>query len=330
MLSMVHRANGMLREDRLPARADELVLEPDGSERFSQIFEFLHDLCTTALAGSAGGDNQEAIGEGEPVEAEAAADVELQLYHSDLLELGFEVSEADEWIERLTVVRMLDASGTIQNPWMFEDPDNRGDLPISLGLDAFRAEIHAQLSARFDRWRRARLRLPDDIWDALPLTAAERDALEQNLVFNGHIDTSRCIVDRNALQALTPDTFDVTLPLYRHRGVILAALQGVVATGRGRYLRVGPEELRPLADRCIAVNAHAALSAADLDWRGRLGSALLEQIDSERPPIDLGPTFSSAQLERIWGLLRQIDAEAARFRLTDVLMAIRDRGILTT
>ena len=43
-------ANGILREDRFPVRAQDLLLEPDGSERFGQIFDFLYDLYTTALA----------------------------------------------------------------------------------------------------------------------------------------------------------------------------------------------------------------------------------------------------------------------------------------
>jgi hypothetical protein len=42
--------DGILREDQFPARAEDLVLEPDGSAQFGQIFDFLHDLYTAAAA----------------------------------------------------------------------------------------------------------------------------------------------------------------------------------------------------------------------------------------------------------------------------------------
>ena len=345
-------ANGMLREEQLPARAEEWALEPDGSEKFRRIFDFLHELYIKSLSESAdaavetevheeqaletevddeaeegyetSGDAQTDTEEQEYVEPEADPDVELQLYHSDLLQVGFSVPEADEWIERLTVVRVLDASGMVQEPWMFEDPENFDYIPFSVGLDSFRGEIHAELIARRDRWRGAPLKLPEDIWDGLPLSVAEREALQQNLVFNGHIDAERRIVDRKAVQALTPDTFDLALPLYRHRRLILSALQAVVAEYRDNYLTVGPEELRPLADKFIAIQAHKALSTDYLDARGHLSTALLAEIDSERPALDLGPTFSSAQVERIWSLLKQIHTEASKFKLTDAALASID------
>ena len=51
---LIHRGvldtNGILQEERLPVRAEDLVLEPDGSERFGQIFDFLHGLYTAAVS----------------------------------------------------------------------------------------------------------------------------------------------------------------------------------------------------------------------------------------------------------------------------------------
>ncbi|MGA2411667.1 MAG: Tc toxin subunit A, partial [Candidatus Binataceae bacterium] len=184
---------GVLRDGGLPARAEALVLEPDGSARFAQIFAFLHDLYIATAeesAESAGEDGasgqQFQADSGE--EDDPSQEVELQLFPSDLIKLGFEVSEADEWIERLTFLGMLDASGTVLNSSAFADPANRGDLRISVGLDTYRAEIYAWLAARCDRWLGARLTLPDGIWDGLPLSLAELEALEQNLAFNGYID----------------------------------------------------------------------------------------------------------------------------------------------
>ena len=157
------------------------------------------------------------------------------------------------------------------------------------------------------------------------MTAAEREALEQNLVFNGHIDTARRIVDRKVLESLTPDTFDMALQFYRHRRLILGALQQVVKSSRENYLRVAPDDLRPLADRLIAIDAHGRLTAAYvLDGRKRLTREVLTQIDGEQPPVDLGPAYSSAQAQRIWSLLQQVNTEASRFRLTDAALASID------
>ena len=48
--------------------------------------------------------------------------MQLNLYPSDLLNLGFSVAEADEWIERLAFVGLLDASGMVQALSIFGDP----------------------------------------------------------------------------------------------------------------------------------------------------------------------------------------------------------------
>ena len=380
-------ASGMLRAEQFPPRAEDLVLEPDGTARFAQIFDFLNGLYTAALSAPAGTEQQAQGGEGAaaapgvkaseeevvddgahdagpdaedqpaqedaveqldadtyitgdatsetavgtvdeqeavdggPGEAPASTDVELHLYPSDLLKLGFAVAEADEWIERLSFLRILDSAGMVPDPSIFADPANRGDIRISVGLDTFRAEIHDWLAARLDRWLNATLKLPDSIWDPLPLTAPERASLEQNLIFNDHIDNARCIADRRALAALTPDTFDLALQFYRHRGSILHALQALVESSRQNYLSVTPDDLRHVADKFVASDIHQTLSAAYLDGQMRLAADVLAQIDAEQPPFDLGSLYSAAQGRRVWTLLQQINTDAGKFRLTDAALA---------
>jgi hypothetical protein len=370
---------GILRDEALPARPEQLVIERDVSAQFGQIFDFLADLRASATseieATGEGEDDSAAWGDEEVLAAQAdesgeqdgfaleseddaerdvdaggededagldsadvgpdeafeesedasLAAVELQLYPSDLLKLGFEPAEADELFERLYFLGVLDASGMVLDPDAFSDTSMREQFASSRGLDTFRNEIHALLTARCARFRSAALRLPDSIWDELPLTLAEREALEQNLVFNGHIDAARSIVDRKVLSALTPDTFDLTLPLYRHRRAILSALKEVVRAAREEYLTVGVDELRELADRCVAVQAQQALAAAGvLDERGRLTAAVLPEIASEVAPFDLAGSYSEPQLGQIWDLLRQVAEESGAFRLTEAALATVD------
>jgi len=338
-------ANGILLEDQLPVRAEDLVLEPEGSAEFGQIFDFLNDLYTTALSESSGTGEQQTAGDGSDgsvadntgasdqqaaqqdavdggaSQADPSADVELHLYPSDLLKLGFAIPEADEWIERLTFLRVLDATGMVQDPSIFADPASRDSVQISVGLNSFCGEIHAWLSQRRDRWLSAILKLPDGIWDALPLSAAERGDLEQNLIFNDHIDAARRILDRQALEELTPDTFDLGLEFHRHCRLILNALQQVVSSSRANYLMVGSDNLRPLADKFVAADIHKRLSAAYLDGQMRLSYELVAEIDHEQPPFDLGSAYSTAQGQSVWNLLQQIHTEASKFRLTDAALA---------
>ncbi len=405
---------GVLQEGQLPARPEDLTLEPDGSDRFAQIFAFLNKEYTTALAqeaavsaaqqaqpsgqdsapagasanqtsqdGSgikASGDQSSGNGSGvdasadqssgdgssvdaspdqpsadgssadasgdqtsqidssqngadvqEPQQtaqgnnASAASDVEIYLYHSDLLKLGFSLSEVDEWIERLTYLGLLDGTGMVKDPSLFSDPANLDSIRISAGVDAFRQEIHGWLAGRRDRWLDATLTLPGDIWDATPLTAAERQSLEQNLVFNHYIDAARGISDRKAVETLTPDTFDLALQFYRHRGSILDALRGVVANARQTYLTVSADDLRPLADKFAAADVHRLLSAGYLDDQMRLNAAAIAAIGQDTPPLDLGPTYSAAQTQQVWSLLQQVNTDAGKFRLTDT--AVTSAGI---
>ena len=356
-------ASGVFREDQLPLKAEDLILEPDGTTQFAQIFDLLSSLytaaysqATTARAAAAmaddtaatdtvtdttadntsaadvGADDTSADDTGtddagaddvdaESEQADLTADIELHLFPSDLLKLGFTASEAGEWIERLTFLHMLDGSGMVQDPALFSDSANRETIAISVGLNAFNKEIYADLAARRDRWLNATLTLPTDIWGTLNLTSAERDCLEQNLIFNGHIDAARRIVDRRVLQSLTPDTFDVALQYYRHRRPILNALQSVVAASRTNSLVVRPDDLRPLANRFIGVDVHDLLAATYLDAQGRLNPAVLAEIDVTESPLDLGSAYSAPQSQLIWTLLQQINTEASKFRLTDAALA---------
>ena len=282
------------------------------------------DLLASATAEEAPADESESSAADQAPPAEPTQ-VELSLYPADLLSLGFTALEADEQLVRLMFLGVLEPTGIVRDPAWFADVAHRNSIPAQLGLDEFRTEIHALLAELLGRWQRAALQLPQDIWDGLPLTIAEREALEQNLVFNGYIDAQRRIVDKTKLAALTAETFDLTLPLYRHRRAILAALQGVVTTAREQYLYVGVDELRTLTDRIVGIQAHRALASASvLDERGRIRAEVLAQIDSETPPFELGALYSDATQQQLWALLRQVTEESKAFRLTDAALASVD------
>jgi hypothetical protein len=404
-------ANGVLLEEKLPLSADDLVLETDGTAQFSQIFNFLNDSYTTALAGAtqAAADASAAAADQTPDDsvdesdstddsvsddsgsvaaddtdtsddsstatdtdttddsdtsddtdtsdatdtsadgtgddsstdedssmddsaapvaaappADPSADIVLNLYPSDLLKLGFSVSDANEWIERLTFLRIIDSSGMVQNPAQFSDPTNLDTIPISVGINAFSGKIYKWLEDRRNKWHSATVTLPSGIWDQLPLSTAERDGLQQNLIFNHHIDATNRILDCQGLAALTPDTFDLALPFYRHRRRILSAMQDVVTAASQQYLTVAPADLQPLADQFAASDIHAALSDEYLDEQGRLTSELLADIDNEQPPFEIGAWYSSAQSLSVWNLLQQINSDDAKYKLTDTALATVD------
>src|SRR5262249_33591121 len=150
--------------------------------------------------------DSQAAGADTSSEAPGTPDIEINLYPSDLLKLGFTLDDAAEWIERLTFVGVLDDSGMVRDPTLFSDPENRDSIRISAGLGAYPAEFPGWLAGQRNRWLDAALTWPDDIWDDRPLPPAQADSLEQNLAFNHHIDSRRAIADRKALQALKPDT----------------------------------------------------------------------------------------------------------------------------
>lgn len=412
-------ASGMLVEDKLPLRPEDLVLETDGAAQFGQIFNYLQGLYTAALAqvsaamadastdqsdldqsdsdtaddstqnsadastdagddtgtaddsgvndtsasdndqggvddadtandtttdNSSSSDDSSSADEADTTNdssttddadstddsstadmaaatSDPSSDIELHLYPSDLLKLGFSTSDATEWIDRLTFLQILDDSGLVQNPSLFSDPANLDTINLSVGLNSFSSEVYAVLEARRNSWHSATVTLPDGLWDPLPLSNAERDGLQQNLVFNHHIDASNRIVDPEGLAALTPDAFDLSLPFYRHRRLILSALQGVVASARQQSLTVTPDDLRPLADKFAASDIHEALSSAYLDAQGRLNAEILVDIDNEQPPFEIGSWYSAAQSQSVWSLLQQIDSDASKFRLTDAALA---------
>lgn len=298
---------GLLHEAALPARPEDLELEPDFSDRIGPVFDLLH------------GHYQDAIDQGS-----APEDVHLSLYPSDLLPLGFDSGEADEFVARLTFLGTLDAKGDIVDSSFFADAGNREALHSSVGLDDFRAEIHAALAAQEASWLGTPLTLPGDIWAALPISDGDRHALEQNLSFNGHIDAKRRIVDRRALLALTADRLDLALPFYRYRKQILAALQDFAATARAGLLTIAPDQLRPVADHMVAVTAHAALADTQLDADGRPSAGLRALLGSAQPAIRLDANLSATQLAQIWTLLRQIVADAGPYKLTDAALASID------
>ncbi len=256
--------------------------------------------------------------------ADPSADIILNLYPSDLLKLGFSVADANEWIERLTFLQIIDSSGMVQDPSQFSDPNNVGNIPITVGINSFSGEIYKWLEARRDKWHSATVTLPSGIWDPLPLSNAERDNLQQNLIFNRHIDTTNRILDCQGLAALTPDTFDLALPFYRHRRLILIAMQDVVTAASQQYLTVAPADLQPLTDKFAAIDIHSALSDEYLDEQGRLTPEILADIANEQPPFEIGSWYTSAQSLSVWNLLQQINADTNKYKLTDAALATVD------
>ncbi len=258
--------------------------------------------------------NEDVTQPATPVDPHAR--IELQLHESDLIDLGFDEAETDEWIDRLVALRLIDGSGSVTHPWIFSDTENLPHLRTAWGLDEARAEIVAVLSRQRDGWQNAPLRLPTDLWAELPFSESEIEALEQNLTLNGHIDAQRRIVDKHALGQHTPDTFNLSLQFLRHHRAILATCQRYIAAQRERALRVGLEELRQFADAFIARDIHRAL-AADLDDDSRLRPEVRAVIESDQPAIDLGPNYAPEQQQRVWTLLQQVEAEASPYLLTD-------------
>lgn len=296
---------GVLRDDRLPERAEDLVIETDWGARTGPVLALLKTLRDDATARD-------------------PEDDALALFPVDLAGLGFERAEADELIEHLTFLELLDESGAVTVPDVFDDLDDPAELRLGLGLHDHRAAIHEFLAEQRDRWLAEPLRLPDDLWAELPLTDGEREALEQNLAFNGHIDGERRILDRAGLLARTPDDFDLALPFYRHRRKILAALQGFVAAARTSALTLDADRLRPLADRLVAASVHAALSGTSLDADGRPNARMREFLGGERRVLDVGPLASIPHIAPITDLLRRVVGESEAFRLTEAALAAVD------
>jgi hypothetical protein len=321
-------AKGVLIDGGLPARVEDLVLESDESDRFGTIFDLLHEMFTAAADALAPDttqqDDSESAGtedSGDQADSDPEQDVELHLFPSDLQTLGLAESEAGEWIDRLVYLGILDASGMVLYPSVFADLDNRDRLLVSSGINLYRADIYSWLVARRDHFLSTKLTLPEEVWDGLKLSDAERDALEHNLVFNGYIDPARQVVEKIALASLTANTFNLAPAFWRQSRAILAALQAALAAHRANLLGLSADSLRPLADRFAARNAHASLSVDFLDEHGRPTAALLAVIDAEQPPLDVVPEFPATQQAQIWSLLRQIHDEAGAFRLTDAALA---------
>ena len=391
-------ANGMLLEDQFPLTPDGMVLEPEGSAQFGQIFDFLSSEYAVAVAqltpaqdqtddgsdqtaddsdgtdqetaddtvqaegaapgqqtvddavqpdadtadqetaddtsqdqadsqdqstsdDTSAGDTSQDDGASAADQAPDTADIEIQLFNSDLLNLGFTLADADEWIARLTFLQVLDSSGSVLAPSLFSDPANRDNIKISVGFDTFRTQIYTWLAGRRDAWLNAELTLPDDIWDPLSLTDAEKQDLQQNLIFNGYIDTARKIADRTALAALTSERFELALEFRRQRRPILDALQAVVTSARENLLTVTPDNLRPLADQFAASDVLQTVSAACLDSQMCLTPSVIAEIANEQPPFELDPPYSAAQAQSVWNLLQDINSEAGTFQLTDTALA---------
>jgi len=305
-------------EDLAPEDASDDEAFEDGEELEDD--EELAD--DEELEAEADGGTEDLVDEEEPAEDEALAEDEvdaapaLMLYPSDLIQLGFEPAEADEVVERLTFQGVLDSNGAVRDPAFFADAANRELFSASTELVAFAKEIHERLRELQVRWEHAKLSVPTDAWDALPLTLAEKEALDQNLVFNGYLDSARRIVSWKTILALTPDTFALTLPLSRHRRAILAVLQDLVSGAKAGFLSVEPQFLQPVTDRIVALSIHRLLTGNWLDARGRI-NVPLESLASEASPLELGIGYSSVQHERVWKLLRDVAQEMSRFRLTD-------------
>jgi hypothetical protein len=283
---------GILLEERFPQSAELFQLETDFSTHRDDLFMIIHDLLVDGMEIDSDemGDDQDdeeldeeemlddEMDEGIDIDDEMIDDdgmdeeetskprpsavelVELSIYPSDLEVItDLLEKERDELYDNLIFNGYIDEEGTVLKPQFFIADDNVDNFETNSGLTAYSRQIFNLILSHIHPFNQAELKLDKEVFSDLPLKAFEIDNLIENLKFNDYINADQLLLDKNALLATTPETFNLAIAFYPLRRQILKAIQAVIREFKLSFYTLNKDLFAETADDIVSHQVYQQL-----------------------------------------------------------------------
>ncbi|XOF34642.1 MAG: hemopexin repeat-containing protein [Candidatus Electrothrix sp. YB6] len=288
------------------SESDQFSLEYDFSEVQDEVFDLFHGIYQENA------DQQ-------------AEEIEIQVFKSDLKELGLAEPEAKELYDTLIFNGYIDEQGYAQDVEMFSEPGNADAMQLSVGLNDLDRHVLHHLTMQLEKFEASRVMISKQMFESLELKPVALDDLMTNLRMNRYIDEDNYLTDKVRIIRETPATLELALQFYPHRRAICQALQDAVADDKANYLKVDKAVLRKIADKAVSRWVYE-----DLQENWLQGHQILPEAGSffreeeNKAEFSLRPYFDKAKSDIVFTHLMGIITYADTYTLTETALSSLD------
>ncbi|MEM9003400.1 MAG: hemopexin repeat-containing protein [Cyanobacteria bacterium P01_F01_bin.86] len=290
-----------LRDRQLPLLAD-FMLEYDFSELQASIFDLFYQVYQEDAAGR----------------LDASDTIEVQVFKSDLEELGLTEAEARQLYDDLIYNGYIDEQGFAQDVELFSDTSGASNFILTTGLANLARPVYDLLQQQLDKFEASRVQISEQLFADLDLPAHELPELIRNLQMNRYLDEHRFIQDKLRLVDESPKTMNLALQFYPHREAIFAVLKTAIATDQDTWLKLDQTKLGKIAAAAVSRWIIADLQGTYLQGQQLLPSAAtFFKTEANRDSFRLRPYFAVTQAATVFDHLASIVTYADTYRLPD-------------
>ena len=295
-------------DQHLPPIA-EFEIEYDFSDIEQKVFELFHRIYQEADA----------------AKLEESDTIEVQVFKSDLKELGLTETEARELYDNLIYNGYIDSEGYAQDVSMFSDASGAGSFALTTGLGQLARPVYHLLKRQFDKFKASKVKISEQMFTELDLKPVALQDLIENLKMNRYIDEHMFVKDKMRIVNESPKTMALALQFYPHRKEIFKALKDAIAADQNTWLKIDQVELGKIAATAVSRWVYEDLQGSYLD--GKLlqpGAGAFFKEEKNRDSFSLRPYFDANKATIIFDHIAGIINYADNYRLKDEKLAALD------
>ena len=243
-------------------------------------------------------------------------EIEVQLFKSDLKELGLNETQARELYDTLIFNGYIDDQGFAQNSDLFIDPV--GTIDLSTGIKPLTKPVYDHLQRQLDKFEASRVQINPQMFEALELKPVALNDLMTNLKMNRYIDENNFIIDKMRIVGETLDTMEHALQFYPKREAIFQVLEKAIASDKDQYLKIDKTRLLKIADKTVSRWVFDDLQSSHLQ-----GSRIQSEAKSffineeEKTNFNLRLYFDQTQTNIVFDHIKSIIKYAQNYHIKD-------------
>ena len=323
-------SDGILNEERFPARIEDFAPVTDFTPHRSLLFDVFHKLYLQELEeleededmDSELTEDDEDADELAPNENSTIPEISFSVFLSDLDDLRLSSEKKAELYDNLIFNGYIEDTGEVRQAEFFADANNADFFEVNVNLGTHAPSIFQNIKERTGRFLLEPLRLSEETFENLDLSERELAELMENLQFNGYIGQDRVFVDKAALLRLQAPDFNTALVFYPKRHKILNALQEAIRAFKAKFYAFKAEDFADVADRVVAQSVYIAM-AADYFPDGKLNpeSYSFFSLDENRESFDLPLNLPKHHNDAIFGAMKDLIASVQQYQISAEAMS---------
>ncbi|WP_088889118.1 hemopexin repeat-containing protein [Leptolyngbya ohadii] len=293
---------------RLPPLS-AFILEHDFSDLQQNIFELFHRIYQEDAAS----------------QLEADDTIEIQVFKSDLKELGLTEAECRELYDDLIYNGYIDEQGFAKDVTLFSDISHANRFTLTTGLSELVRPVYQLLQQQLDKFKDSRVKISEQMFVELKLTPIALQDLIRNLQINDYIDEHLFIQDKMRLVDENPRTMSLALQFYPHREAICKILKDTIAADQNTWLQIDQAELGKIAATTVSRWVFVDLQGDYLNNQLLLPQAsLFFQDEANRDRFNLRSYFEFTKAAIVFDHIAGIVNYANAYRLQSAKLTALD------